>query len=109
VPPTGAGRCTYHPGTADLASARALDVEAGQELPGIDIRLQKNRVYRVRGKVQGSGPARGLRVMLMPKDRSAALFGGFFGGGANVQEDGTFELGGAQPGSYFVVATLCRE
>jgi hypothetical protein len=42
---------TYFPSTADQSGARALDLEAGQQLPGIDIHLQKGAVYRVRGKV----------------------------------------------------------
>jgi hypothetical protein len=32
------------------------------------------------------------------------MFMGFFGGGAMVKEDGTFEIGGVQPGSYYVTA-----
>ena len=92
---------TYYPGTADQAGARAIDVQAGQEIPGIDIRMQKTRVYRIRGKVAGEQAPRGTRLMLLPRD-SGAPFMGFMGAGASVRPDGTFEIGGVAPGSYLI-------
>lgn len=95
---------TYFPGSIDQASARPLDVQAGQEMPGIDIRIQKTRVYRIRGKVTGTPqPVRNVRLVLLPRDQAGLM--GFFGGvGAMVKEDGTFEIGGVPPGSYYVAA-----
>ena len=95
---------TYYPGSIDQVSARPLDVQAGQEMPGIDIRIQKTRVYRIRGKVTGAPqPIRNVRLIMLPRDQVALM--GFFGGaGAMVKEDGTFEIGGVQPGSYYVAA-----
>lgn len=95
---------TYYPSSTDEAGARAIDLVAGQEMSGIDIRLQKARVYRVRGKIAGgTQPVRNMRVMIMPRERN--MFTGMFGGGGGVvKEDGTFEIGSVQPGSYYVVA-----
>jgi hypothetical protein len=95
---------TYYPGTIDQASARPIDVQAGQEMPGIDIRIQKTRVYRIRGKVTGGPqPLRNVRLAVLPRERGA--FMGFMGGaGGMVKEDGSFEIGSVQPGSYYVAA-----
>ena len=92
---------TYFPATADQAGARPIEVGPGDEIPGIDIRMQKARVYRIRGKVAGA--TQPLRLMIVPRDRHAVL--GFFGGaGAMVKADGTFEIGSVQPGSYYIAA-----
>lgn len=94
---------TYHPSSPDHEAARQIEVQAGQELSGIDIRMRKGRVYRIRGKVSSSGPVRNLRLVVMP--REGAPFFGFGGMGSMVKEDGSFEIGGVQPGSYYVTAT----
>jgi hypothetical protein len=95
---------TYYPGTPEQTAARLVEVVAGQELPGIDIRMQKARVFRIRGKiVGGSQPVTGLRVMILP--RQSGGFAGFMGsGGGIVKEDGSFEIGGVHAGSYYVNA-----
>ncbi|MGH9629515.1 MAG: carboxypeptidase regulatory-like domain-containing protein [Bryobacteraceae bacterium] len=96
---------TYYPGSTEPTAASAIDVQAGQELSGIDIRMQKSRVYRIRGKVTG-GPGqslRNLRLMVFPREREPGFFG--MGGSAGlIKEDGSFEMGGVQPGSYYVAA-----
>jgi hypothetical protein len=92
---------TYYPNSLDAAGARYIDVQAGQELPGIDLRMRKARVYRIRGKVTGSS-VRNVRLMVMPRD--GAPFFGFPGMGAMVKEDGSFEIGAVQSGSYYVSA-----
>jgi hypothetical protein len=45
---------TYYSGVMDPASAAPITVAAGQQLSGIDIRLQKARVFQVSGKIQGA-------------------------------------------------------
>jgi len=94
---------TYYPGALEQAAAHPIELEAGQELPGIDIRMQKARVYRIRGKVVGSGPRplRNVRLMLFPRERGPMM--GMAGGpGTAVKEDGSFEIGYVQAGSYYV-------
>src|SRR5215212_10040765 len=94
---------TYYPGAIEQSAGRPVELDAGQELSGIDIRMQKARVYRIRGKVTGSGPqpARNIRLMLVPRERGA-MFGFFGGPGTAVKEDGSFEIGYVQPGSYYL-------
>jgi hypothetical protein len=95
---------TYYPGSIDQTGARPIEVAAGQELPGMDIRMQKSRVYRIRGKVVGgTTPSNNLRLALLPRENT--MFSRFmFGGGGMVKLDGTFEIGSVQPGSYYVAA-----
>jgi hypothetical protein len=99
---------TYYPGTIDESGATPIDVTAGQELPGLDIRMQKARVYRIRGKVVGATePLRNVRLMLVPRERNNFMFMGPGTGGV-VREDGTFEIGNVQPGSYHVTVFPMR-
>lgn len=93
---------TYYPGTTDAAQASKIDVTAGSELTGFEIKLQKTRVFRVKGKVVDDStgqPARGFFVNLVPRE---AAFFGMFGQGFNRGNDGTFELRGVAPGSYLL-------
>jgi hypothetical protein len=92
---------TYYPGATDAAAARPIEVSAGQELTGADIRMQKARVYRISGRVEGlDGTARNIQLLVMPRDRFAQPTGP--GAGAVVRPDGTFETGGVTPGSYIL-------
>jgi hypothetical protein len=94
---------TYYPGSIEQAGARPIELEAGQEMPGVDIRMQKARVYRIRGRVVGAAQPRNLRLVALPRDRSGFMGAGP-GPGAGVKEDGSFEIGYVQPGSYYVTA-----
>jgi hypothetical protein len=95
---------TYYPNSTDQAAARSIDLDAGQEMPGVDIRIQKVRVYRIRGKVTGGAqPLRNVRLAMIPREREVFM-GMLGGGGGMVKEDGSFEIGGVQPGSYYVTA-----
>jgi 5-hydroxyisourate hydrolase-like protein (transthyretin family) len=94
---------TYFPGVTDASAAEAVEVKAGQELSGIEIPLQKRRVYRVEGKISGlaAGQAvQDLRIVTMPRARVS--FGMMFGGsvGGRVKPDGSFVVENVQPGAY---------
>jgi hypothetical protein len=97
---------TYYPSTTDPATAVPADVGEGGEVPNIDIRLVKSRVFRVRGKVTGLPPAgeggggrRGMvQVILTPRE-------GGRGGEVNLSgqargADGEFEIRNVPPGQY---------
>ncbi|MEP7362476.1 MAG: carboxypeptidase-like regulatory domain-containing protein [Acidobacteriota bacterium] len=91
---------TYFPGTTEASAAQPLELGVGQEFLGLSLQVQKARVYKVSGRVQGV-EAGNLRVMASPKGR----FG--FGGGnmsVGVRADGGFELTGLAPGSYTIMA-----
>jgi hypothetical protein len=93
---------TYFPGTTEAAAATPVELGVGQEFLGLSLQVQKSRVFKVRGTVQGV-EAGNVRVMANPKGRFA------FGGGgpgmtSGVQADGRFELTGVAPGSYTITA-----
>jgi protocatechuate 3,4-dioxygenase beta subunit len=96
---------TYYPSTTSSTTAMPIDVGAGGEIRGIDIRLIKTRVWRVRGRVAGVDNAGGrgrsaVQVSLMPAE-----------GPANNQlmstarmPDGIFEIRNVPSGSYILHA-----
>jgi protocatechuate 3,4-dioxygenase beta subunit len=97
---------TYYPSTTDPATAVPADVGEGGEVPNIDIRLVKSRVFRVRGKVTGLPPAgedgggrRGMvQVILTPREENR---GGEVHLAAQVRvADGVFEIRNVPPGQY---------
>jgi hypothetical protein len=94
---------TYYPSATDESGARPIDLEAGQEMSGIEIRLRKARTYRVKGKVlAATGPLPvNMRVVLIPRESKVPPAGVGMAAGSSTT-DGTFEIVGVQPGSYFL-------
>jgi protocatechuate 3,4-dioxygenase beta subunit len=93
---------TYHPSTPDESSAAPVEVGPGAEVRGIDIRLVKTRVFRVRGRVAGmpEGGRGGPTVLLMSKDGRRTL-----PNASPVRPpENLFELRGVPAGSYIVMA-----
>jgi hypothetical protein len=117
---------TYYPNLTDATGASALDLVAGSEMRGIDIRLRKTRFHRVTGSVTGlpaavSAATDAAQAKGKGKQGRAADFlaggGGVIlaltprsGGGRQIAgaavnaADGTFEFAAVPPGSYYVVA-----
>ncbi len=98
---------TYYPNALDPAGAVPLDVMAGVELRGIDIRMRRAKVYSIRGKavdaVTGAPPANAI-LSFSPK--SAGDTAVQTGTSINqVRPDGSFEFRGLLPGTY-VIQTL---
>jgi len=104
---------TYYPNVLDVNNASGLDLVAGSETRGIDIRLQKARFHRVSGSVSGllssnSAPVAqakgkagaGILLALAPRNGSGRQAGNALVNGA----DGTFEFAAVPPGSYYIVA-----
>ena len=90
---------TFYPGATELEQASKIDVSPGAELSGFEIKLQKAKVVKIRGKIlnpQGQ-PAKNYFVNLMPKD---SVFFGPFGPQFARSADGGFELQAVQPGTY---------
>jgi hypothetical protein len=90
---------TYFPKVTDPSQAATINVDAGGDVPGCEIQLQKARVTRIKGKaVADDGtPLKSAQIMLMP--------GGNFGAMrvAMVNDpQGNFEVAHVQPGTYSV-------
>jgi hypothetical protein len=100
---------TYYPNSTDSATAAPVDVGAAAEIRGIEIHLQKTKVFRVRGRVTnapGGGGGRGgapVMVSLVPKDSPVGGGQGRHNGNARPP-DGIFEIRGVPPGSYIIYA-----
>jgi protocatechuate 3,4-dioxygenase beta subunit len=96
----------YYPAAIDPVSATPVVINPGTMMTGVDVRLQKARVFRVRGKVNGvtpmgDGPRGGFSAMvfLNPNTPSALVERR----PSPVHADGTFEIRGVRPGSYTLV------
>jgi protocatechuate 3,4-dioxygenase beta subunit len=105
--PVGGFALTYFPGTANLAEARLLDVDVGQELSGLTITMATARTARISGVVVGaSGPVSNTPVLLLPQGRPdvptpfqpAVTTTDTFAGGA-------FTFRNVPPGAYVVQAS----
>lgn len=92
---------TWYPGVVDPASGTKVEVRAGSETDGIEIRMATAPIVGIRGKIDGM-PAEGRDLTLMvsrtgdPDSDS----------GASIEPapDGTFEIWRLDPGRYRVWA-----
>ncbi len=76
---------TFYPGAADFSDPVSIDVGAGTEVRGVNIRLAKARLFRIRGKtVDGrtGGPASGT-LSIRPKCNIAGMPSSNFNTGAD--------------------------
>lgn len=98
---------TYYPGTIDASTAAPVTVSSGLELRGIDIKMAKARVVRVRGTVVQSGGGAAMRsfLMMMPKDRgwNASLE---MRQAMVIDAKGSFEFRGVTAGQYIIMANF---
>jgi hypothetical protein len=98
---------TFYPGVADVKAANTIEVQPGIELSGIDLRVARQQLYRIRGRVIDSTTGdRPAAVSLSLASRGIADTGGI------VQtitqsynpSDGTFEIKDMMPGVYGITA-----
>jgi protocatechuate 3,4-dioxygenase beta subunit len=95
---------TYYPNSTDPLFASPVEVAVGGEMRGIDVRLTKVKAFRVKGKVaEGLSQGKQLVVLLTPK--GAGITGMVTRLIGVAQPDGSFELKGVAPGSYYLTAT----
>src|SRR5579862_6324972 len=96
---------TFYPNSTDAQGAVALDVVGGSEIRGIDIRVRKERVYSIRGKVvdtASGGPAAGAAIMLLPPDANDANAVAMLSNMSSTGTDGNFEIRDLLPGRYTI-------
>jgi protocatechuate 3,4-dioxygenase beta subunit len=108
----------YFPGVTDTASAAQLEIGAGSQLQGMDLRMRKVAAVTVSGRVvmpelppapaeKDSDPAERFRrggprsfVMISPRGD----LGNAGASNASVDGEGKFEIVSVTPGSYILIA-----
>ena len=91
---------TFYPSARDVLGAAPLDIPAGSELRGMDIRLQKALTYAIRGKAVGAdlGQLKSrLHIQINRNDIPDWRNDGVF-----VNAAGEFEFRGLPPGRYLL-------
>jgi hypothetical protein len=98
---------TYYPSAANAGAASVVQVAAGQDVAGIDIRLIRTstgpaaRGFTVSGTVTGTPDNARALVMLRYGENAGQLSQGR---STSAGEDGKFTITGMQPGYYSVAA-----
>jgi protocatechuate 3,4-dioxygenase beta subunit len=90
---------TYYPNATEATGAAPVDVTAGGDVGGMDIRMAKAKSVRIKGRVLGAPGDQAVTVRLIAKD--AGVLSMITGRSAPVKKaDGTFEIVGVTPGTY---------
>ncbi|MBI1897065.1 MAG: carboxypeptidase regulatory-like domain-containing protein [Acidobacteria bacterium] len=102
---------SYYPGVMNPAQAAPVEVAAGAEIRGIDLRLAKAPAFRVRGRVLDEAGNPAPRVMITAVPQGGELMVAGFGRNVSAtQNDGSFELANLLPGQYILIANrMTRE
>lgn len=90
---------TFFPDAISIDAAAPVQVQVGQSLPGIDIRLRRMATYHVRGRVAGALPQMSVQTLTVGIAHENSGFTYFFDG-SNVAKNGSFDLAGVSNGSY---------
>jgi hypothetical protein len=105
--PGGAFITTYYPSAAGKDAASVVEVAAGQDVAGMDIRLLRAspgspaHTFTISGVVLGTPENGRANVMLRFGESAGQLRGSRF---SSAGEDGKFSVTGMQPGFYSAVA-----
>lgn len=84
---------TWYPDSLSAKTAQRVEVKAGAEVSGIDIRLVRTPLVMASGKVTG-----------LPPGAKNVMVNTFSGQSASVKPDGTFTIWRLDPGKYTLVA-----
>ncbi|MBV9081242.1 MAG: carboxypeptidase regulatory-like domain-containing protein [Acidobacteriaceae bacterium] len=88
----------FFPNSERLANATPIQIDAGQELQGIDLELPVGYVYHIKGKVQSRGDLvlNDIRANLVRSDTPSV----FLASSIDIERNGTFDISGVAPGEY---------
>lgn len=92
---------TFYPEALSRDAATPLELQAGQDLSGIDIRMHSMLTYHVRGKVAGISEGEGERVMVSVRSPGEQF--GFPASQTMLGKAYTFDIAGVSPGTYELV------
>ncbi|MFN7944174.1 MAG: carboxypeptidase regulatory-like domain-containing protein [Blastocatellia bacterium] len=106
-------RQTWHPDATDETQARVIELEAGSEVTGADIRLREAaKTFQAQGRVieaESGRPVPGVNIGHGPLQPDAKQLSGYGVGVAITNAQGEFRLNGLPPGKYGVFASFSRE
>lgn len=102
---------TYHPGVTEESKATVVEVKAGGEASGIDIRLgPPAKTYQVSGRVVDARTGRPVAdVMVSYTEIEDSHTDRDIGGFSASDARGEFRFDGVPPGQYMATATLMEE
>lgn len=100
-PPEDAYAVTYYPGALDAKQAAIVNVEAGSDLQGFDVRVLRARGVTVSGRVSGVAPGSIVMVTLGSVGRA---LGPRVHDSVVQNHEGTFDLPLILPGTYILSA-----
>jgi protocatechuate 3,4-dioxygenase beta subunit len=93
---------TFYPNGTDSSRAVGIDVTPGNEVRGIDIQLQKARIFRVHGRLDSNAPSTNMALQLVPQDSPDAWILNSSRTMSQVQPDGTFVFEHVLSGTYLI-------
>lgn len=96
---------TYYPDSLDAAGATPLQIIAGSELRGIDIRMRQERVFSIRGLTIDAATGKPATANLIARLKNDSLHSVGFPWQTSSREDGTFEFHNLLPGEYGLIAS----
>ena len=102
---------TYYPSAPTPEAAVPIEVTAGAQLRGMDIRLQKTKTVRISGRVTIAGTgkaARNVNIMLAPKGDIVANFM-MQNMSRPYNAEGDFMMANVAPGSYVLAADSAED
>jgi hypothetical protein len=91
-----------YPNATSIGAGAPINLQPGQQLIGISFKLPAVSTYHIRGAVVPYVPGPQASILnIMPRDgnRSPNMPAA---GGHGVEKDGTFDLAGVRPGSYWL-------
>ena len=96
----------FYPGSADVRNAKLVDVEPGADRPGTDLTLQRQQLFRIRGRVIDSITGRAPeKVFLQLVYRNETTGTDNWGATPDpAYHQGNFEFRNVPPGTYRVSA-----
>ncbi len=101
---------TYYPGVTDLGQATVLEVRPADELSGVDLKISRQQLYRIRGRIIDTRTGQSPQTVNMTFSSQSLTGGGFSMGGVPNQNyvpaTGTFEYRDIAPGTYVIGATI---
>lgn len=96
---------TFYPRALDWSGATPLTVRDGEQISGVDVHMQRARVFSVRGTVVDSAtnePATGVALLLSPERGGVTT--AYERRTSQTEVGGAFEIAGVLPGSYAITS-----